>query len=78
MVKTRLRKIAETTDFYKRRSGIRLEMPEELVKSEQTFFVYVMKWRRKKEGGREELNVPCEVRNTDNDVGILVIGSQLS
>jgi hypothetical protein len=42
MFKARLRKIKETTDFFKRRSGIPLDMPEELVKSEQTFFVYVM------------------------------------
>jgi len=45
MVKPRLRKIAVTTDFYKR-SGIHLEMPEESVKPEQTFIVYVMNWRR--------------------------------
>ena len=66
MVKPRLRKRAETAYFYERGSGISLEMPEELVKSDQTFIVYVMNWRRKKERSEEEFHVPCEVRNTDS------------
>lgn len=66
MVKPRLRERAETTYFYERGSGISLKMPGELVKSDQTFIVDVMNWRRKKERSGEEFHVPCEVRNADS------------
>jgi hypothetical protein len=41
-------------------------MTEEFVKPEQTFIVYVMNWRRNKEGEEEEFHAPCEFPNTDN------------